>query len=259
MTPQESSADATVPHTARMPSSADILPTAYQETGPNVEGNERIGSGVLGSFLVLWGLRRHGLGGAAAILAGMALCGRAATGRCAIKRAIQGRPYARNVAQDRGWQSAAVSSAAVTIARPRTDVYRLWRDFTNLPRFIAHVEHIEVLTPHRSRWTVRAPMGRLVSWTSYITEEIENERIAWESEGSAEVPNFGWVEFRDAPGGRGTEVRALIAYRPPYGEAGRLVNILFRETPAHQMQDDLRRLKQIMETGEVAASTMQQS
>lgn len=236
------------------PSSRDVPPTAYRDTGPNVEDNERIGSGVIGSVLLLWGLRRKGIAGALAIAGGTALIGRAATGRCAMKSALKPTPYSRQVAREQGWQAATVTSAAVTIARPREEVYALWRDFGNLPRFMEHVQHIEVVTPQRSRWTVKAPFGKTVKWTSYVTEDVPNERIAWEAESGAEVPNFGRVEFRHAPGGRGTEVRALIAYQPPYGEAGRLLNKLFRETPSHQMRDDLRRLKQIMETGEVAIS-----
>lgn len=258
MTQQDLPANEAAFHGGDIPLSPDIPPTTFREAGPNVEGNERIGSGLLGSILVLWGLRRSGLTGALAVAGGVGLVGRAATGRCAIKRAMQPRPYTRSVAKDHGWSSAAVTSAAVTIARPRPEVFQLWRDFANLPRFMKHVEHIEVITPHRSRWTVKAPLDRVVSWTSYITEEIQNERIAWEAEGSAEVPNFGWVEFRDAPGDRGTEVRALVAYQPPYGEAGRLLNTLFKETPTYQMRDDLHRLKQMMETGEVAVSGTQE-
>lgn len=231
---------------------SDIPPTSLRETASNVEGGERMASGMLGSLLFAWGLHRKGWAGVLAAAGGVALMGRAATGHCAVKRAMQARPYTRQVAREHGWTSAAVTSAAVTIARPREEVYRLWRDFTNLPRFMKHVEHVEVMTPHRSRWSVKAPLGAVVSWISFVTDEIPNERIAWESEGNAEVPNFGWVEFRDAPGGRGTEIRALIAYQPPYGEAGRLLNTLFRETPANQMREDLQRLKQIMETGEAA-------
>ena len=240
-------------------SSSDIPPTAFKNVGPNVEGNERMGSGLLGSAMVLWGLRRHGLTGALAVAGGVALLGRAASGYCAVKDAVRARPFTREVAQEHGWPSATVTSAAVTIGRPKEEIYRLWRDFSNLPRFMEHVQEIAVVTPQRSRWTVKAPLGKTVKWTSYVVEDVQNERIAWESESGAEVPNFGWVEFRDAPGNRGTEVRALIAYQPPYGEAGRLLNTLFRETPAHQMRDDLRRLKQIMETGEVATSGMRES
>jgi uncharacterized membrane protein len=222
-----------------------------------VQGAERIGSGLLGSLFLLWGVRREGPVGLAAMAGGLGLLARAATGRCAIKRALEPTPYASEIARTRGWPAAQVTSAAVTVGRPRAEVYALWRDFANLPRFMKHVQSIEVLTPHRSRWTVKAPLGKTVSWTSFVTEEIENERIAWESEAGAEVPNYGWVELRDAPGDRGTEISALIAYRPPFGSAGRLMSAVLRETPEHQMRDDLRRLKQILETGEVAASQAQ--
>lgn len=237
-----------------IPLSPDIPPNTVKNRGPNVDGAERIGSGMLGTLLVCWGLRRSGLAGAMAVAGGAALLGRSVTGSCTVKRVLQAPPYARAVAQEHGWSSANVSSAAVTIARPRETVYQTWRDFSNLPRFLAHVEHIEVVTPQRSRWTVKAPLQKTEKWTSYVTEDIPNERIAWESEGGATVPNFGWVEFRDAAGRRGTEVRALIAYRPPYGEAGRLLGMFLPETPSHQMRDDLRRFKQFMETGELAVS-----
>ena len=242
-----------------IPLSPDIPPNTMKSQGPNVEGAERIGSGMLGAMLVCWGMRRAGVPGAMAVAGGAALLGRSVTGSCAMKRALQAPPYTRAVAQEHGWPSANVTSAAVTIARSREEVYQTWRDFSNLPRFLAHVEHIEVVTPQRSRWTVKAPLGKTEKWTSYVTEDIPNERIAWESESGATVPNFGWVEFRDAPGQRGTEVKALIAYQPPYGEAGRLLAMLFPETPAHQMREDLRRFKQFMETGELAASGTQES
>lgn len=237
--------------------SRDIPPNSYKNRGPNVDGGERIGSGMLGTFLMCWGMGRKGLPRVLALAGGALLVGRATTGTCAVKRALQASPYTRKVAQDQGWPSAHVTSAAVTIARPRSEVYRAWRDFSNLPRFLDHVEHIEVVTPLRSRWTVKAPLNQQVSWTSYVTEDLQDERIAWESESGAIVPNFGWVEFRDAPGGRGTEVKALIAFQPPYGEAGRLLSILFQETPSHQMRDNLHRFKQFMETGELAASGSQ--
>ncbi len=232
----------------------DIPPNTIKNRGPNVDGPERIGSGMLGTFLVCWGMRRSGLSRALALAGGAMLIGRATTGSCAVKRTLQASPYTRRVAQEHGWPTAHVTSAAVTIARPRSEVYWAWRDFSNLPRFLAHVENIEVITPLRSRWTVKAPFDQQVSWISYITEDIENQRIAWESESGASVPNFGWVEFRDAPRGR-TEVKALIAFQPPYGEAGRLLSILFQETPSHQMRDNLHRFKQFMETGELAVSS----
>jgi uncharacterized membrane protein len=234
-----------------------IPPIAARDRGANVHGAERIGSGLLGSLFVLWGARRDGAVGALAIAGGMGLLARAATGRCAIKRVLEPSPFAREIAQRQGWRTATATSASVTIGRPREEVYKLWRDFNNLPLFMAHIDAIEVIDPQRSRWVVKAPMGETVGWTSHIVDDVENERIAWESEGGAAVSNMGRVEFRDAPGDRGTEVSAMIAYQPPFGEAGRLLGPIFREVPEHQMRDSLRRLKQIMETGEVTVSQMQ--
>lgn len=237
--------------------SSVIPPTAVRDRTANVHGAERVGSGLLGSLFVLWGARREGVVGALAIAGGMGLLARAATGRCAIKRALEPSPFARDIARSQGWRTATATSASVTIGRPREDVYKMWRDFNNLPLFMTHIEAIEVITPERSRWQVKAPMGQSVGWVSHITEDVQNERIAWESEGGGAVSNTGRVEFRDAPGGRGTEVSAMIAYQPPLGDAGRLLGPIFREVPEHQMRDDLRRMKQIMETGEVTVSQMQ--
>lgn len=232
---------------------SDLSPTTLKRRGPNVGEGERVGSGMLGTLLVCWGMRQSGLSRALALAGGALLIGRAATAQCAVKRALQASPYTRRVARERGWPSAYVTRAAVTISRPREAVYAAWRDFSNLPRFLAHVEHIDVITPVRSRWTVTAPFDQTVSWISHVTEDIENTRIAWESESGAQIPNFGWVEFRDAGRGR-TEVQALIAFQPPYGEAGRLLSQLFQETPSQQMRDNLQRFKQFMETGELAVS-----
>lgn len=228
---------------------------ARREKGANVTPGGRIVSGMAGLLLLAWGSRHRGAGATLATATALGLFCRAATGHSLVKRAVQSSPYERQVAGSRGWHAATVTEYAVTIGRPRDELYRFWRDFTNLPAFMKHVRRIDVLSPQRSCWTVKAPMGRTVQWISYVTDDRENERIAWESEADADVPNAGRVEFRDAPGNRGTEVRAEIAYQPPYGHAGRLASrMLLPETPHNQMADDLRRLKQLMETGETTVA-----
>lgn len=227
----------------------------HRDVKPNVPLAERTGSGAAGVLLLAWAAGRRGVLPMLAALGGAGLLWRAATGRCAMKRALQPSPYEREVAQTRNWPTAAVAQYAVTISRPREEVYRFWRDFANLPSFMSHVERVEIITPHRSRWTVKAPLERTVQWVSYVMEDVENERIAWEAEAQADIPNAGWVEFRDAPAGRGTEVHAQICYCPPYGNAGRLLSRLTTlEAPSNQVADDLRRLKQVLETGDVATS-----
>ncbi|OWK33438.1 SRPBCC family protein [Sphingomonas dokdonensis] len=140
----------------------------------------------------------------------------------------------------------------VTINRPRAELYAFWRDFANLPSFMDNVERIDVLDDRRSHWTVKAPGGTHVEWTAAITDEAEGEFIAWASEEGASVPNSGRIDFRDAQGDRGTIVTATILYDPPAGLIGKVIAKMFQREPAIQARRDLRRFKQLMETGEVA-------
>ena len=142
----------------------------------------------------------------------------------------------------------------VTINRPRTELYAFWRDFSNLARFMDNIVRVDVLDDRRSHWVVKAPGGRTVEWDATITEEIEGETIAWASEEGADVPNSGRIDFRDAQGGRGTIVTATILYDPPAGIVGKVIAKLFQREPAIQARRDLRRFKQLMETGEIATA-----
>ncbi|MFC6023557.1 SRPBCC family protein [Plantactinospora solaniradicis] len=146
------------------------------------------------------------------------------------------------------------ASATVTINRPADEVYRFWRDFENLPRFMYHLESVRSDGDGRSHWTVKAPAGRRVEWDAEIVEDHLSEVITWRSVRGARVPNAGRVRFARAAGGRGTEVRVDLAYAPPGGAVGRAVAKLFGEEPEQQIRDDLRRFKQVIETGEVVLS-----
>ena len=119
----------------------------------------------------------------------------------------------------------------ITVNRPPEEVYRFWRDFENLPRFMEHLESVRVHDDRRSRWTARAPAGTSVEWDAEITEDRPNERIAWRSVTDADVPNSGAVRFTPAPGGRGTEVHVELRYDPPGGKLGALIAKLFGEEP----------------------------
>lgn len=148
----------------------------------------------------------------------------------------------------------AVVGKTVTIARPRQELYDYWRALEKLPSFMDNVEAIQDLGGGRYHWTVKAPAGRTVEWTARITEDVPGELIAWTSEEGADVPNSGRIEFRDAPGGRGTWVSATILYDPPAGVIGKVIAKLFQREPAIQARRDLRRFKQLMETGEIATA-----
>jgi len=147
-----------------------------------------------------------------------------------------------------------VAVRAVTIDKPREEVFAFFRDFNNLARFMENIERIDVVDEKRSHWVVKAPAGHAVEWDSIITAEEPGRLLAWESAPDAEVKNHGRIEFRAAPGGRGTEIHATIVYEPPAGALGKLVATLFQTEPGQQAKRDLRRLKMLLETGEIATS-----
>lgn len=144
-----------------------------------------------------------------------------------------------------------VTARAVTINRPAAELYAYWRDFGNLATFMDNVVEISAIDQTRSHWVVKAPGGRTVEWDAIVTEEQDGRLIAWKADDDADVPNAGRVEFRDA-GDRGTVVTATIAYDPPAGIIGKVIANMFQREPAIQARRDLRRFKQLMETGEIA-------
>lgn len=144
----------------------------------------------------------------------------------------------------------------VTINKPRKELYAFWRNFENLATFMENIESISVIDEARSHWIVQAPAGKKVEWDSLVTEDISGELIAWTSTEESEIKHSGRIEFRDAQGGRGTEVVATILYDPPAGAMGKIVAKLFQKEPKIQSRRDLRRFKQLMETGEIATAAI---
>ena len=160
---------------------------------------------------------------------------------------------ARKHKADRGSDDA-MAVRAVTIGRPRQEVFAFFRDFKNLSRFMENIERIDVLDDRRSHWVVKAPAGHQVEWDSVLTGNDPGRLLAWETGPDAEVKNHGHVEFRDAPAGRGTEIHATIVYEPPAGALGKVIATLFQKEPGLQAKRDLRRLKMLLETGEIATT-----
>ncbi len=153
-----------------------------------------------------------------------------------------------------GFREHTVVGRSVTINKPRQELYTFWRDFSNLPAFMENIHRVEQIDERRWRWEIAGPAGMEIEFVSEITDERPNEFIAWQSEEGGDIRNSGRVEFRDAPGGRGTQVTATIAYDAPAGEVGRVIAKLFQREPNIQVRRDLKRFKQLMETGEIADS-----
>lgn len=164
---------------------------------------------------------------------------------------------ARRLSQSAGMMTesgAIVARKSVTINKSPEELYRFWRDFQNLPRFIRHIESVQATGDRRSHWIARAPAGVRLEWDSEVTEDRPNEMIAWRSLPGANVESSGLVRFERAPGGRGAVVRVEMEYHPLGGAVGAAVAKLFGKAPDQQLQEDLRRLKQMVEVGEIVQS-----
>ncbi len=145
-------------------------------------------------------------------------------------------------------------TATTTVRKPGTEVYAFWRDLENLPTFMAHLEKVRATGDRTSHWVAGAPFGKHVEWDAEIIDEAPGEKIAWLSTGKADVPNAGTVRFVPAPDGLSTEVHVVLTYDIPGGALGKAVAKYFGEEPHQQLDDDLRRFKQVLETGEVVRS-----
>jgi uncharacterized membrane protein len=143
--------------------------------------------------------------------------------------------------------------ACIVNATPE-EVYQFWRNFENLPRFMRHVDSVTELGEGRSHWKVKGPAGMEVEWDAAIVADVPNEVITWRTQENADVDHAGAVRFERAAGGRGTIIKVNLEYMPVGGVIGATVAKLFGEAPQQQLDDDLRRFKQMIEVGEVVVS-----
>lgn len=225
----------------------------------NVGRVERWLSMAAGSALAAYAARRRDLPGGLAAAAGAALLYRGATGHCPVNERI-GRDSAHGNggamadygsdtrAQLRGRRGIHVEDS-VTINKPVGEVFRFWRNLENLPRFMNHLESVAVRDSGISHWVAKGPAGTRVEWDARIINEVENKVIGWQSLEGSTVATAGSVTFDETP--RGTHVRVHFQYNPPGGKLGAAVARLFGEEPNVQVRDDLRRFKQLIETGEI--------
>lgn len=219
----------------------------------NVGRAEAWGSMVSGSLLAFYGLSRRSRLGWAAALAGGALVYRGSTRHCPAFQAF-GISTAR-----RSLPTGVKIEKSVTVNRPIDEVYRFWRDLEKLPRFMQHLESVRVMADGRSHWVAKGLAPLKLEWDAEITHERENEVLGWRSLPGAAIENLGSVRFRNAPGGRGTEVRATIAYHPPGGSLGTAAARLLKTVTGQRIKEELRRFKEIMEVGEIPTTSNQPS
>ena len=147
--------------------------------------------------------------------------------------------------------SEASTHAVFLVNASPEQAYNLWRNFAGLPRFMVHLKSVRELDGNRSEWVALGPGQREVRWNAEITEDTKNQRISWRALPGSDVQTSGSVEFRADPQGRGTFVRANVQYAVPGGPLATGLAALFGKHPEFVVREDLRRFKQLLETGEV--------
>lgn len=145
------------------------------------------------------------------------------------------------------------------INRSPEECYRFWRDFANFPTFMQHVDAVRMIDATRSHWTVRAPLGRSVEWTAELSSDMPSKQLGWRTLAGSEIEHAGVVHFAPGIGGRGTRVQVDLSYVAPLGRTGARLAKLFGEEPSQQVAEDLRRFKQLIETGEIPTTIGQPS
>jgi uncharacterized membrane protein len=227
------------------------------DTQTNVADVERWASALGGAALAAYGLKHlkedRSMAGAMIAAAGGALILRAGTGHCPVYAAA-----GFNTTHSDSDTRSALSGArganveeVVTVNAPAEELYAFWSDFERLPSFMDHLVSVWQIDYRRSHWEAKAPLGRTVKWDAEIINEIPGELIGWRTLPGSDVVSAGSVRFKRASGGRGTEVRVRLQYDPPAGKVGATVAWLLGHEPSQTIREDLRRFKQLMETGEI--------
>ena len=219
----------------------------------NVADPDRWISVIAGTALAAYGLRRRSVAALSAAGLGAALLWRGTTGHCPAYQALgvstspEGEGDNVSVPYGRGKRI----ERSVTINATPEQLYTFWRNFENLPRFMENLESVTVSDAKRSHWVAKGPAGSRVEGDAEIINEIPNELIGWRSVDGSTVDNAGSVHFKQATGGRGTVVKVVMRYDPPGGRFGAMTSKLLGENPDRQVAEDLRRFKQLVETGEI--------
>ena len=199
-----------------------------------------IGGGLLG----LYGLARRSPLGLVLGLAGAALLARGVTGQ-PLRSLVSGRHLGDRIGQ--GLSQTIDFEKSIHIDASPEEVYDLWNNYENFPRFMSHVVEVSDLGRRRSHWVVKGPGGTEFEWNSVLTEQSRPQRLAWRSEPGAEIPQSGSIQFEPHRGG--THVTVRMSYTPPAGVIGHGLATLLGADPKARMDEDLARMKAFIERG----------
>ena len=214
---------------------------------PNISNTEKWVSTIAGAALAVAGYKRSNT---ALGLTGLGLVARGVSGYCPVNAAIGRNGASFDTREALGGPGGVRVEASTTIYRHPLEVYAHWRTLDTLPTFMSHLQDVVDLGDGRSAWTAAGPLGIPVTWTAEIINDVPGELISWRSIGEGDVVTAGSVRFKPA-GDHGTDVRVKLQYDPPAGKVGATVAGAFGEDAQTQIEEDLRRFKQLLETGEI--------
>ena len=200
----------------------------------------RMLAGVAGGVLLVDGFRRGGFFGVTQGLLGACLLARAGTN--AEMQRIVGLGGRRGVDIQK----------TLNILAPVEEVYAFWSNYQNFPRFMTHIKEVRDLGNGRSHWTAAGPAGVPVAWDAELTERIPNQILAWKSTPESRIENAGIVRF-DSNADGSTRISIRTTYNPPAGMLGHAVASLFGADTKKEIDDDLVRLKSLLEFGKTRA------
>jgi uncharacterized membrane protein len=150
-------------------------------------------------------------------------------------------------------------TVALAINSPPEKIYEFWRNLENLPRFMEHLKSVQITGERTSHWVAKAPAGLQLQWDSEIVEDQPGRFISWQTCAGSEINHCGSVRFERPAAPQGTIVRVEIYYGLPGGQLASRTASVFSAPPESMVREDLRRLKQLIETGEIATTRNQPS
>lgn len=220
----------------------------------NVGEVERYGSLFAGGLLLVNGIQRGRLSGLILTGLGASLMYRGFTGHCALYDQLgmstRSSGGALGVPAQRGFKY----ERSITINRPAEELFSFWRNLSNLPRVMRHLESVRENGGGRSHWVARGPMGLRVEWDAEVHNEDPGRMIAWRSLPGGQVDTAGSVHFEERS--RGTELRVSLKYNPPGGKLAANLAWLMGSSVEQEVTSDLQRFKEAMESGSLAGSNI---
>jgi uncharacterized membrane protein len=228
-------------------------PSDFEQTSePSVDQLQRWGALAAAAAVIGYGVSRRSIPGLLLAAGAAPLAWRGATGRwpAGLESLV---PFSGDTREALSGARGIHVRESVRLECPVDEVYRFWSRLENLPTFMENLAEVTDLGGGRSHWVARGPGGFRVEWDAEIINQIQNKVLAWKSLPGGDVVSAGSVTFEPARGtDSGTQLTVTLQYEPPAGQFGKLVASAFGREPSQTIREDLRRLKQLLEAGEIA-------